>query len=129
MPFEIRWSIVPDREMVKVEFVSGGENKLNMEMSPPDVLELIHAFGTMHEQLTIGRAVPPLATSSIEVPVIGTEWLTGPAALGEAALISFYHTKFGPVGFLLSLDQIPQMIRGLGEQAARAKAERHALKN
>jgi hypothetical protein len=73
-----------------------------------DLLRMIHALGAVYENLTKDRPQPVLEGLTIECG-FDRRWYVQPALIGEAVVMSFHHPRFGPVGFLVPVDQAQQM--------------------
>ncbi len=69
----------------------------------------IRGFGAAHKQMSDGRPLPQLEGQHIEA-IYNTRWYIQPEPLTEGSSISFQHPAFGPVGFVIPLDQVKYMV-------------------
>jgi hypothetical protein len=83
--------------------------------------ELIRQLGKVRSKLV--KATPPLQGEQIDA-IFNTRWAIQPALVGEASVLSFQHPAFGPVGFVVPIDQVRKMIRILTAHVERADADR-----
>jgi hypothetical protein len=118
--------VTPDRTRVTVEFSpeSGASGKL--ELTQNDLLSLIQTLGKLHSVMSEGKEIPKLEGQQIDA-VFDTRWYVNPEMMGEATAMSFLHPAYGPLAFLIPINQIHQMIGllnaqvGLSQQSKQTK--------
>jgi hypothetical protein len=75
-----------------------------MEFEPAQLLELIQALGGAYAKATSAAPTPDLDGQKVNA-VGNAKWMVHSNLTERSVCISFYHLKFGPVGFLLAADQ------------------------
>lgn len=123
--FEIK--VADDKSKVSIKVIDeSGEVTANL--SQDDLLSLIKALGTAHAQLGAGKPIPQIEGLRID-GIYDTRWYVNPELMGEASALSFYHPSFGPLGFLVPIDQVERMVVLLNNQIELAKQSRQAQAN
>jgi len=79
-----------------------------MEMAPPQMLEFIQALGSAYATLTADAPTPDLAGQKV-LAVGNANWLVHSEIAEQTVGVSFYHLRFGPVGFLLQMEQAQRL--------------------
>jgi hypothetical protein len=116
-------SVSEDKSKTTVEFLPASGASGSLELTADQLLRMIQALGDAHKEMVFEQPIPALEGQNIGA-IFNTRWFVDPALLGEAASISFYHTAFGPVGFLVPIDQVETMVGLLSNQVELAKAVR-----
>ncbi|WP_131860259.1 hypothetical protein [Bosea sp. BK604] len=111
----LRIAVSEDRRTVTVEFMppSGVSGSLTLEAE--QLLTLIQSLGKVHAMMTEERDQPALEGVTIE-SAFNRRWHVQPELIGEATSLSFHHPAYGPVSFLVPIDQVAHMTRLLTEQ-------------
>ena len=91
-------------------------------------MSLIKGLGAVHSKMIEGRPFPELERERVDA-VVNPRWYVSPQLMGEASALSFFHPSFGPVGFLVPIDQVERMISFLAKQVEIAKASRQGKGN
>lgn len=94
-----------------------------LTLSQDQLLILIQSLGTAHQAMAESKEIPPLEGKQIQA-YANIRWFVQPELLGEASVLSFYHPAFGPLGFLIPIDQTEQMSGLLARQVELAKQSR-----
>lgn len=116
-------ALADDRSSVTIAFLPESGASGTLTMASEQLLWLITALGRAHAALNEGRDLPLLEGATVEA-VFNTRWYVHSEMIGEASALSFYHPSFGPLGFLVPIDQTEEMIRLLSDQVALSKASR-----
>jgi len=124
--FEIKLSDDQSSVLITVGCESGTER--TVRLNARELLALIHKLGEAHSDLIADRPVPPLKGQKIE-GIFNTVWSVSPELMGEASGLSFFHPFFGPVGFLVPIDQVEQMVALLNGHIKEAKSIQLMPKN
>jgi hypothetical protein len=85
------------------------------------LLSLIHDLGNAHSEM-IGPNIPKYEHQIVNY-LTNTRWYIDPEVPGAASALSFYHTSFGPVGFLLPIHEAERLAKTLALQVDRANNE------
>jgi hypothetical protein len=120
-------TISEDRSSAKITFCPGGGVTGDMQVDADELLRLIQVFGKIRAIMIAGRELPSLEGQELEA-VFNTRWCVQSEMVGEGSALTFYHPSFGPLGFLMPMDQAEKIARILNLQVERArtsKAERH----
>ena len=123
----IEVQIADDRSKAIVTFpllaAAGG-----VEVSADQLLEMIQTFGRAHQSMVEGQEAPALKGRTIRA-IFNPSWFVNPELMGEASVLSFYHTAFGPVGFVMPMDQIEKMVSILMKQIETTRQDHRAKPN
>ena len=125
MAEKIKISIAEDKSKATVEFLPPSGASGTLELTADQLLRLIQGLGQAHTTMIDGVALPPLEGQQIQ-GILNTQWYVNPELMGEAILMSFAHPAFGPLGFLIPIDQVEHMIHLLTTQIETAKASKAA---
>ena len=104
MPNRIKIAVAADKSRATLEITGDHETGRALDLTEDQLLTLIRNLGQVHQDMVKGREVPPLVGQRVEV-VTDTRWAVGTEQLGEATVMSFQHPAYGPVSFLIPLDQ------------------------
>jgi hypothetical protein len=124
--FEIKIADDKSTAALRVFDESGAEVVATMDADK--LLSLIKGLGAVHSKMIEGRPLPDLERARVDA-VVNPRWYVSPQLMGEASALSFYHPSFGPVGFLMPIDQVERMISFLAKQVEIAKASRQGKGN
>ena len=124
--FEIK--VADDKSSVSVKTIDDSGTEVAATLDSGKLLSLIKALGAAHSKLIDGRPVERLEGQKIEA-VLNAQWFVNPQLMGEASALSFYHPAFGPVGFLVPIDQVDYMTSLLAKQVELAKSSRRGKGN
>lgn len=124
--FEIKPS--DNQSSVLLEATGDSGETIAARLDARELLALIHKLGKAHSQLIAERPVPPLKGQKIE-GIFDTLWHISPELMGEASALSFFHPFFGPVGFLVPIEQVEQMVSLLSDHIKAAKSLQEGPKN
>jgi hypothetical protein len=124
----VKVQIADDRSKAVVTFSPDAATTGGIEVSAAQLLEMIHKLGRAHQSMVEDREIPALKGQTIH-SIFNTRWFVNPELMGEACVLSFYHTAFGPVGFVMPLDQIEKMASILMKQIEAAKQDHKARPN
>ncbi len=117
--------VADDKSKTTIEFLPTSSISGTLELTEPQLLKLITGLGNAHAYMVVGSELPKLEGQQIEA-VFNTLWYVNPELMGEATAMSFFHPAFGPLGFLIPIDQVEHMIRLLTTQVEMAKASKAA---
>ena len=81
-----------------------------MTVTAAQLLSFLQTLGQAHAAMVDGQPMPSLEGIEIKA-VFNTRWYIQPEPLTEGSLLSFYHPSFGPVGFLIPREQVPEIVR------------------
>ncbi len=123
MAERIKIQIAEDHSGVKVEFLPESGATGIIELTREQLLKLVQGLGQVHKTLAGGKDIPSLEGHQIEA-VFNTRWWLQPGLIGEAAVMSFQHPAYGPVGFAIPIDQAEYMVQLLSNQIAEAQASK-----
>ncbi len=118
---------VNDRSRTTLEVTCDEGLSHTLSFDPDQLLTLIRDLGHAHQEMVRGQEIPPLVGQRVEV-VTDTRWAVGSEQLGEATLISFQHPAYGPVSFMIPIEQTERIAQRMLSQVDAAKASR-ALAN
>lgn len=119
----MRMKVSDDRARATIEFLPASGVTGEMTLDREQMLALVQALGQVHAAMGAGLPSPALQGQQIE-PVIEPRWFVQPELMGEASALAFHHPGFGPIGFLIPIAQIEEMIRLLTIQVEMSKASR-----
>ncbi len=88
---------------------SGAEGAV--DLTPDQLLELIHALGSVRGRLLAGQN-PELDARAVQA-VVAPAWTVRPEALTEGSMLAFAHPSYGTVGFVLAAAEVERMVRAL----------------
>jgi len=128
MAERMKVSIAKDKSKATIEFLPQSGASGTIELSANQLLNLIRSLGQVHADMVAGTELPSLEGHQIQA-VLNTRWYVKPELMGEAAAMSFFHPAFGPLGFLIPIDQVEHMIRLLTTQVEMAKASKAGTSN
>lgn len=121
-------TVTDDRSKATVEFLPLSGASGTLELSADQLLKLVHWLGHAHATMIAGVESPPLEGQQIQ-GIFNTRWYVSPELMGEATAMSFFHPAFGPLGFLIPIDQVEHMIHLLTTQVEMAKTLRAGRAN
>ncbi|MGB5087046.1 MAG: hypothetical protein WBO09_21195 [Methylocystis silviterrae] len=124
--FEIKIAHDKSTATIKAFDESGAEVVVSLDSDK--LLSLIKGLGAVHSKMIEGRPLPDLERERVDA-VVNPRWYVSPQLMGEASALSFYHSAFGPVSFLVPIDQVERMISFLAKQVEIAKASRQGKGN
>ena len=104
MPHRIKIAITDDKSRATLQVMTEEANAQVLSFTEDQLLTLIRSLGQVHQDMVKGREVPPLVGQRVEV-VTDTRWAVGTEQLGEATVMSFQHPAYGPVSFMIPIDQ------------------------
>ena len=119
LPGQVLVTLTNDRGGARIEFKADEP----MTLTADELLALVQGLGHVHRSMIEGHDLPRLEGKHVDL-VINTRWAIGSELLGEATVMSFFHPAFGPVGFLVPIDQVDQIARKLQAQVEIARAAR-----
>ena len=122
MPNRIHITVADDHTAATLEITPEHAGTV-LSFTPDQLLGLIQGLGQAHQTMVKGRELPPLIGKRVDV-VTDTRWAIGTEQLGEATVISFQHPAYGPVSFMIPLDQAEKIGRRMLAQVETAKASR-----
>jgi hypothetical protein len=120
---QINVTISDDHSSATITFVPGGGVIGDMHVNADELLRLIQIFGKIHAMMVAGRELPSLEGEELEA-VFNTRWCVQSEMVGEGSALTFYHPSFGPLGFLMPIDQAEKIARILNAQVERARASK-----
>lgn len=123
MPNRIHITISGDKTNATLEITPEHVGNNLLTFTPDQLLGLIQGLGQAHQSLVKGRELPALVGQRVDV-VTDTRWAIGTEQLGEATVMSFQHPAYGPVSFMIPLDQAEKIGRRMLAQVESAKASR-----
>lgn len=118
----------PDRSTVAIEFLPASGATGMITVDADQLLKFVRALGSLRSNMVEGKPLPPLKGQSIDA-VFSTEWYIEPGLMGEASQIAFQHPSFGPLGFLVPIDQVPAMLQILSVQVEEHRASKERRPN
>jgi hypothetical protein len=121
MADKVKITVPGDRSKATIEFLPLSGASGTLELTADNLLKLVQLLGQAHETMIAGVELPPLEGQQIQ-GIFNTRWYVNPELMGEATLMSFAHPAFGPLGFLIPIDQVEHMIHLLTTQIEMAKA-------
>ena len=121
MADKVKITVLGDRFKATIEFLPPSGASGTLELTADQLLNLIHGLGQAHATMVAGVELPQLEGQQIQA-IINTQWYVNPELMGEATAMSFFHPAFGPLGFLIPIDQVEHMIHLLTTQVEMAKA-------
>jgi hypothetical protein len=101
--------IASDRSSTLLEFAEDNL-KGSLKLSAEQLLSLMQALGRAHAEMLVGKPLPALEGQQIEA-IYNTRWFIQQEAMTDGSSLSFYHPWFGPIGFVIPHDQVPQMVQ------------------
>lgn len=104
MARHIAIDISDDTSSVKITLSPDVGAAVSIEMGSPQLLELIQSLGNAHAILVASAPIPDLQGQPVQA-VGNTKWLVHSETTERLIAVSFYHVRFGPVGFLLGTEQ------------------------
>jgi hypothetical protein len=116
-----RIRITTDRWSATITFLPDSGKAGSIALSAERLLLLIQQLGEAHATI-VGQNIPQFEHKKVD-HVLNTRWYIETEVLGGASGLSFYHNKFGPVGFLLPIHEAERLVNILARQVARAKRE------
>lgn len=128
MPTRFEILVNDDKTSTSVKMVDESGSSATATLNAENLLGLIKALGSAHAQMIAGNGIPQLAGVKVEA-IFDTRWYVNPELMGEASALSFYHPSFGPLGFLVPIDQVEYMASLLTKQVELAKQSRQAKAN
>lgn len=126
MPGRFEITVAEDKSGVQIKLINQVDGEASASLGEREMLELIKALGAAHAALVEGKPIPPLEGQRISA-VFDTRWYVNPELLGEASALSFFHPSYGPIGFLVPMDQVERMVALLTRQIELAKQSRQSL--
>lgn len=117
-----------DASEVSIEFLPPSTVSGRVELNQEQLLGFVQSLGKAHSYMVAGHKAPSLEGVQIEA-VFDARWYVQPEMLNEATSMSFYHPSFGPLGFLIPMDQIERMIGFLTRQIELHRASRGETAN
>lgn len=120
MADRMKISVAGDRSKTTFEFLPPSEASGTLELSADQLLKLVQGLGEAHSAMIAGVEVPSLEGQQIQ-GIFNTKWYVNPELMGEAILMSFAHPAFGPLGFLIPIDQAEHMFHLLTTQVEMAR--------
>lgn len=124
----LRISFAPDRETVTIEFLPASGATGMITVDADQLLKFVRTLGSVRSTMVEGQPIPPLKGQSVDA-VFSTEWYIEPGLMGEASQIAFQHPGFGPLGFLVPIDQVPAMLQILSDQVDEHRASKERRPN
>jgi hypothetical protein len=121
MTDKVKITVPGDRSKATIEFLPLSGASGTLELTADQLLKLIQWLGQAHATMIVGVELPPLEGQQIQ-GIINAQWYVNPELMGEATAMSFFHPAFGPLGFLIPIDQMEHMIHLLTTQVEMAKA-------
>jgi hypothetical protein len=113
-------TVAEDRSKATVEFLPMSGASGTLELSADQLLTLVQGLGQAHATMIAGVEVPSLEGQQIQ-GIFNTRWYVNPELMGEATAMSFFHPAFGPLGFLIPIDQVEHMIHLMTTQVQMAR--------
>lgn len=116
--------ILTDQEAKTVQLkigegASGGTRHLNAD----ELTEVISSLGSVRAHLVSGNPPPKLEGEQLDA-VLDPRWFTTKVSNPASSLLAFAHPAYGPIAFLIPLDQVPDLIRALSNQVLEAATDR-----
>jgi hypothetical protein len=121
-------TISDDLSSATITFVPDSGVMGDMHVDADELLRMIQVFGRIRATMIAGRELPSLEGQQVEA-VFDTRWCVQSEMVGEASALTFYHPSFGPLGFLMPIDQAEKIARLLNAQVERARASRSERPN
>ena len=123
MPNRIKIAMADDKSHATIEVVTEADGSPVLQLSDEQLLLLIRRLGQVHQDMVRGREVPPLIGERVDI-VTDTRWAVGSEQLGEATVMSFQHPAYGPVSFMIPLDQSERIAQRMLLQVRTAREAR-----
>ena len=123
MPHRIRIATADDKSRATIEITAEDGAGPLISFTEDQLLAFIRSLGHVHQEMVKGREVPPLIGQRTEV-VTDTRWAVGTEQLGEATVMSFQHPAFGPVSFMIPIDQAERIAQRMLLQVRSARESR-----
>lgn len=102
-------STVRGKDAVTLEFEPESGVTGTLVLTQERLLALIKDLGRAHEQISQGEPPPQLWGQRID-SVFNARWHIQPEPLSGGSSISFYHSAFGAVGFVIPREQVVEII-------------------
>jgi hypothetical protein len=116
-------TISDDNSSVAIEFLPASGVTGKLTLNADQLLIVIKAFGDAHAKMILSKPLPKLEGTPIAA-VFNTRWYIQPEMMNECSALSFYHPSFGPVAFLIPMEQVKDLVRLLTIQVEMKEAER-----
>jgi hypothetical protein len=121
--------IAEDKSKATFTFLPASGVTGTLEVTTDQLLHLIKTFGQTYQAMNAGNEIPKLEGEQIKA-VFGPTWYASPELIGEASCLSFQHPAFGPLGFLIPIDQVEEkLIPLLTNQVELSKQSRQRRAN
>ncbi len=99
-----------------------------MILTQKGLATLIQTLGRIHAAMSEGKPIPPFDPRTIPA-IVDPHWQLSPGLMGEASAFTFHHAGYGPLGFLVPIDQVEKMIDVLSQHVEQAHASSKIPKN
>lgn len=106
----VRIEVSQDHSNASIQFLPPSGASGSMTVNADQLLALIQILGQARSEMVAGQPILPLEGIEIKA-IFNTRWYIEPESLTEGSLLSFYHPAFGPVGFLIPREQVPEIVR------------------
>lgn len=112
MSININIRITEDHKKTILTFGTEDESQNSVELSQGELSDLIQVLGTIHWAMAEGQALPDITGAQLKA-VYQTKWAIQKDMNTKGTLLAFQHPGYGPVGFVLSDDQLKEYARGI----------------
>ena len=110
MAERIKITLAEDNSSATIEFLPASGASGSFTVSAEQLLSLIQSLGDIRARMVAGKPIPELEGQEFE-GLFNTRWYIAPEPLSEGSAIAFYHIAFGPVAFIIPIEQVAEMVR------------------
>lgn len=124
----LRVRVTEDRKTVAIVPTPGRRQSRQVELTLEELDKLIGELGDARGQMVEGQPCPKFDHKEMRTSIAANTTWHIEAVPPRGAILSFYHPKFGPVGFTLPREQIAKIISFLADRfmlRPGPSAERH----
>ena len=124
----LRVRVTEDRKTVAIAPAPGNRQSHQVELTLEQLDELIGELGDARCQMVEGQPCPKFDQKEMRTSIAANTTWHIEAVPPRGAILSFYHPRFGPVGFTLRAEQIAKIVSFLAKRfilQSGPSAERH----
>ncbi len=112
----LRVRVTEDRRTVAIVPALGKRQSRQVELTLEELDKLIGELGDARGQMVEGQPCPKFDQKDMRISIAANTTWHIEAVPPRGAILSFYHPKFGPVGFTLPGEQIAKVVSFLAQR-------------
>lgn len=112
MAIDVNIRITEDRRKTVLTFSPGSGVTGQLELNQLELENLIQALGSIRWMMIEGQQIAEITGTKIK-PAYQTKWAIQKNVEKQETLLAFQHPGFGPLGFVLSDQQIKEYVKAL----------------